>query len=102
MDSQACIKAVANPVITSKWVLEATKKLNAAADLLQGGLIIRWVKAHVHRRPGEVLADGYTDTFDPNDQADTNAKLASSGDPSALVDIMDLPGKTMATIKTFS
>ena len=100
VDSQACIKAVANPIITSKWVLEAVKKLDQAASLLEGGLIIRWVKAHVKRAAGEPYADGYMDTFDPNDKADENAKFAASGNPEALVDIYDLPGKTIATLKT--
>ena len=46
-----------------------------------------------------VFQDGYTDTFDPNDRADENAKSAASGTPSAIVDVLDLPGKQLATIK---
>ena len=80
-------------------MLEATNKLNQAADLLPEGLFIRWVKAHVKRKPGEVFADGYINTFDPNDRADENARLASSGDPPSLVGIKDLPGKSLNTIK---
>ena len=99
MDSQACLKAMDNSVITSKWVLDTVKKLNQAAERLPGGLILRWVKAHVQREPGTVFKDGYTDTFDPNDRADENAKSAASGEPSSIVDIGDLPGKQLATIK---
>ena len=99
IDSQACIKALDNSVITSKWVLEATKLLNRAAAALPEGLTIRWCKAHVTREVGTVFADGYTDTFDPNDRADRNAKLGASGSQDSIVDNHDLPGKTIATIK---
>ena len=99
VDSQAAIKAVESPAITSKWVAETAGLLNVAANLLGGNLTLRWCKAHVERTPGYAGPDGYVDTWDPNDQADRNARRGAEGHPETLVDTLDLPGKPMAVIR---
>ena len=53
----------------------------------------------MERTPGYAGPDGYTDTWDPNDQADRAAKHGAAGHPETLVDVVDLPGKPIATIK---
>ena len=99
VDSQAALLAVDNPVITSNWVAEAVGLLEVAARLLKGNLTLRWCKAHVKRTPGYAGPDGYTDTWDPNDQADRNARRGAEGHPDTLVEVTDLPGKSIATVK---
>ena len=99
VDSQAALKAVDNPEITSKWVLKAVMLLDKVAELLPDGLKLRWVKAHQKRVPGEPGPDGYPDTFDYNDRADEAAKDAANQTRGALIDKASLPGKQMSTIK---